>query len=393
MKKKILFVIDSLNCGGAEKSLISLLSLLDYSKYEVDLQLSKTEGMFLELLPKEVNVLSELDFYKFCELPILNQIKTFNCNYIASKIKLFIMSRLNNNKLHGAQIFWKNCKNSFELLDYRYDIVIAYNQGFPTYFVADKVKATKKIAWVNTDYEKAGYKATIDEKYYDKFDSIVTVSEEAKIILENVFPKFKDKLLVIKDINNAELIKKMANEKEIFRDIDDSIIKIVTVGRLVELKGYDLAIEAATLLDKNKIRFKWYVIGEGPERYIIEKMINERGLAEKFILLGQKSNPYPYMKCCDIYVQTSRFEGFGLTIAEAKILNKLIITTNFDAVHNQIVDGKNGVIVDMEGQAISKAIIDFIENKYLKNYILNQLKSEKKGNEEEINKFYKLIEQ
>lgn len=393
MKKKILFVIDSLNCGGAEKSLISLLSLLDYSKYEVDLQLSKTEGMFLELLPKEVNVLSELDFYKFCELPILNQIKTFNCNYIASKIKLFIMSRLNNNKLHGAQIFWKNCKNSFELLDYRYDIVIAYNQGFPTYFVADKVKATKKIAWVNTDYEKAGYKATIDEKYYDKFDSIVTVSEEAKIILENVFPKFKDKLLVIKDINNAELIKKMANEKEIFRDIDDSIIKIVTVGRLVELKGYDLAIEAATLLDKNKIRFKWYVIGEGPERYIIEKMINERGLAKKFILLGQKSNPYPYMKCCDIYVQTSRFEGFGLTIAEAKILNKLIITTNFDAVHNQIVDGKNGVIVDMEGQAISKAIIDFIENKYLKNYILNQLKSEKKGNEEEINKFYKLIEQ
>lgn len=393
MKKKILFVIDSLNCGGAEKSLISLLSLLDYSKYEVDLQLSKIEGMFLELLPKEVNVLPELDFYNFCELSILNQIKTFNYHYIASKIKLFIMSRLNNNKLHGAQIFWKNCKNSFGVLDCRYDIAIAYNQGFPTYFVADKVKAIKKIAWVNTDYVKAGYKADIDEKYYDKFDNIVAVSEEAKIILENTFPKFKNKLLVIKDINNAELIKKMANEKEVFKESDDIIIKIATVGRLVKLKGYDLAIEAATLLDKNKIRFKWYVIGEGPERYIIEKMIKERGLAEKFILLGQKSNPYPYMKCCDIYVQTSRFEGFGLTIAEAKILNKLIITTNFDAVHNQIVDGKNGVIVDMKGQAISKAIIDFIQNKYLKNYILNQLKSEKKGNEEEINKFYKLIEQ
>ena len=93
MKKKILFVIDSLNCGGAEKSLISLLSLLDYNKYEVDLQLSKIEGMFLELLPKEVNVLPELYFYKFCELSILNQIKTFNYNYISSKTKLFMMSR------------------------------------------------------------------------------------------------------------------------------------------------------------------------------------------------------------------------------------------------------------------------------------------------------------
>ena len=393
MKKKILFVIDSLNCGGAEKSLISLLSLLDYNKYEVDLQLSKIEGMFLELLPKEVNVLPELDFYKFCELSILNQIKTFNYNYISSKTKLFMMSRSNKNKLHGAQIFWENCKNSFGVLDCRYDIAIAYNQGFPTYFVADKVNATKKFAWVNTDYVKAGYKASIDERYYDKFDNIVAVSEEAEIILENTFSKFKDKLLVIKDINNAELIKKMADEEKVFNNVDNSITKIVTVGRLVALKGYDLAIETAKLLDKKGIQFKWYVIGEGPERDNIEKMIKKNELEDKFILLGQKSNPYPYMKCCDIYVQTSRFEGFGLTIAEAKILNKLIITTNFDTVHNQIVDLKNGVIVDMEEQAISKAIIDLIKNKYLKSYILNHLKSENKGNKEEINKFYELIEQ
>mgnify|MGYP001781402089 FL=1 len=185
----------------------------------------------------------------------------------------------------------------------------------------------------------------------------------------------------------------MADEEKVFNNVDNSITKIVTVGRLVALKGYDLAIETAKLLDKKGIQFKWYVIGEGPERDNIEKMIKKNELEDKFILLGQKSNPYPYMKCCDIYVQTSRFEGFGLTIAEAKILNKLIITTNFDTVHNQIVDLKNGVIVDMEEQAISKAIIDLIKNKYLKSYILNHLKSENKGNKEEINKFYELIEQ
>lgn len=392
MKKKILFVIDSLNCGGAEKSLISLLSLLDYSKYEVDLQLSKIEGMFLELLPKEVNILPELDFYKFCELSILSQIKTFNYNYMASKIKLFIMSRLNKNKLHGAQIFWKNCKNSFEVLDYTYDIAIAYNQGFPTYFVTDKVKATKKFAWVNTDYVKAGYKANIDEKYYDKFDNIVAVSEEAKIILENEFPKFKDKLLVIKDINNAELIKKMAEEKEVFKNVDDGITKIVTVGRLVALKGYDLAIDVARLLDKKGIQFKWYVIGEGPERGNIEELIEKKGLKDKFILLGEKANPYPYMKNCDIYVQTSRFEGFGLAIAEAKILNKVIITTDFDTAYNQIKNGENGIIVKKDSQYILDNIIKIISNKDLQIKFINNLNNSKKGNIEEVKKICSLLE-
>ena len=392
MKKKILFVIDSLNCGGAEKSLISLLSLLDYSKYEVDLQLSKIEGMFLELLPKEVNILPELDFYKFCELSILSQIKTFNYNYMATKIKLFIMSRLNKNKLHGAQIFWKNCKNSFEVLDCRYDIAIAYNQGFPTYFVADKVNAAKKFAWVNTDYVKAGYKASIDEKYYDKFDNIVAVSEEAEIILENTFPKFKDKLLVIKDINNAELIKKMAEEKEVFKNVDDGITKIVTVGRLVALKGYDLAIDVARLLDKKGIQFKWYVIGEGPERGNIEELIEKNGLKDKFILLGEKANPYPYMKNCDIYVQTSRFEGFGLSIAEAKILNKVIVTTDFDTAYNQIKNGENGIIVKKDPRYISDNIIKIISNKDLQIKFINNLNKSKKGNLEEVKKICSLFE-
>lgn len=390
MKKKLLFVIDSLECGGAEKSLTSLLSLIDYEQYDVDLQLCKMDGMFMELVPKSVNILPILGFYNFCNLSFLEQIKTLKKQYIFSRIKLFFMVRLNKN-LHTSQSFWKICKNSFEALEKKYDVAIAYGQGFPTYFVAEKVKSKKKIAWVNTDYINAGYNASADKQYYNEFDNIVSVSEEAKNVLEVCFPEFNKKFVVIKDINNAEFINTMANKEMVFQEIDRNIVKIVTVGRLVQLKGYDLAIQSAELLNKEGINFKWYVIGEGPERDNIQKMIRDNKLEDKFVLLGQKSNPYPYIKNCDIYVQTSRYEGFGLAIAEAKILNKIVITTNFDAAYNQINNGKSGIIVQTNYKDIAQNIMKIIEDRRLRDGIIYNLNNEKKGNIEEIYKFYEVI--
>ena len=184
----------------------------------------------------------------------------------------------------------------------------------------------------------------------------------------------------------------MADEKEVFKNVDDSIAKIVTVGRLVALKGYDLAIDTAKLLDKKGVQFKWYVIGEGPERDNIEKLIKKNELEDKFILLGQKANPYPYIKNSDIYVQTSRFEGFGLAIAEAKILEKVVITTNFDTAYNQIDNGQNGIISEMDSVHICNEIIKVINDTDILQRIQSNLIKQKKDNTFEIEKIYKLIE-
>ena len=168
-------------------------------------------------------------------------------------------------------------------------------------------------------------------------------------------------------------------------------IRILTIGRLVYQKGYEYAIEAAKYLKDNCVDFKWYVIGEGNLKYELEELVKKYRLEENFIFLGTFTNPYPFIKECDIYCQPSRFEGFGLAIAEARILNKPIVATNFNIVYDQIRNGENGLIAEMDGDDIGKKILMIIEDNSMRNSIVNNLESEKVGTEEEISKIYSLI--
>ena len=174
-------------------------------------------------------------------------------------------------------------------------------------------------------------------------------------------------------------------------DDDFDGLRILTVGRLANQKGYDIALEACKILKEKGIHFRWYSLGIGPLKDEIEKYIANNRLEDYFKLLGVKSNPYPYIRNCDIYVQTSKFEGFGLAIAEARMLNKPVVTTRFDAVYNQMIDRKNGLVVNMNARSVSDGILELINNKELKYEIVDYLAREKKGNIEELDKFYELI--
>ena len=397
MRKSILFVIDSLHCAGAEKSLTTLLSLLDYSKYDVDLQLFGYGGDLEKVLPKEVNLLEPLIYTNFTEMPVKNSliysIKNMNVDMFISRIKYSMKIRKNDySNAQKARVYWQSCSKCIYNSNKKYDITIAYAQGVPTFYVAEKVNAAKKFAWVNVSYKLGEKDRIFQEKYYDKYNKIVAVSDSAKEIFLQTFPKYKNNIEIIYDINSYKIINKMAQNGSSYDDGYNGI-RILTIGRLANQKGYDYALKACKILNEKNIDFKWYVLGKGPLRNEIEEYIKKNNLEDRFILLGVKPNPYPYIKDCDIYVQTSRFEGFGLAIAEARMLNKPVVTTRFDAVYNQMVHGKNGLVVDMNGKAISDGIIELMNNKDLKNNIINYLEHEKKGNEEELEKFYKLIEE
>ena len=118
-----------------------------------------------------------------------------------------------------------------------------------------------------------------------------------------------------------------------------------------------LAVEAAKILRDKGLKFKWLFIGDGEYRSIVEKRIQDYGLQETVILMGERTNPYPYMARCTVYVQTSSFEGFGLTIAEAKILGKAVVSTNFDVVHDQLKHEENGLIADMTAESVADNIM------------------------------------
>ncbi|MCI5900096.1 MAG: glycosyltransferase [Lachnospiraceae bacterium] len=394
-KKSILFVIDSLTLGGAEKSLVTLLNLLDYSKYNVDLLLFAQGGAFQKLLPLEVNLLPVPDYYAYNSIPwskFGKKIKEID-KMLAQLRYSVVLRKRKYTHTEKAVLFWKNSRKCFSTMPQQYDVAIAYAQGVPTFFVAEKVKARKKAAWINVTYIPTGKYFNFIKPMYESFDVVNAVSEAVASEVQDTFGIPNSKIMIMKDILDVDFAIKMAEmPSEAHVEMAGDGIKILTVGRYAYMKGYDLAIDAAKILLEKGIKFKWYALGEGAIRKELEQQIEKNELKEQFILLGSRNNPYPYFKECDLYVQTSKYEGFGITLAEAKMFNKPIVTTNFNAVSAQFVNEKNGLIVDISARAIADGIMRMIMDSELRDYCVANEKSEKKGNSEEIEKLYQIIE-
>lgn len=399
MKKKLLFVIDSLPCAGAEKSLITLLSNLDYEKYEVNLQLFAYGWTLDELVPKQVNFLPPLTYSNYSNQGLkqmllqCRSLKQFKMVLARLKYSLAIRKgELTNAQM--ARIYWESVGPVIENNQKGYDVAISYAQGIPTFYVAEKIQAKKKYAWVNVSYSLDEREKHFQEVYYKQYDNIVAVSESAEEIFLGSFSQFKSKMKIIYDLNDFEMIKSMSQLSPEFKlESDSDEIKLLTIGRLNHQKGYDIALEACRLLKEKGFLFKWYVLGKGSLYEEIKQTIQDYGIENEFILLGITANPYPIIEQCDIYVQTSKFEGYGLAIAEARMLNKPVVTTCFDAVYSQMIQGKNGLVMDMNGASIAEGIERLIREPQLRLEIIEYLNQEKKGNVEEIQRFYDLLEE
>ena len=395
MKKKLLFVMESLGIGGAEKSLVTLLSQLDYSKYDVDLFLFHQKGEFINLIPKEVNLLDvPKDFNSFILNPkesLKSLTKSKNIKLLIYKIIEVLNLAFHNFILKKEYIGWNFIKKSVQILEKEYDVAIGFLEKKSIYFTVDKVKAKKKIGWIHIDYEKIEHDSKMDNIYFEKLNNIITVSEHCKEVLIKEFPQYKNKIDIIQNIISPKIIKNMANSEIKDINLENNII-ICTVCRLTVQKGIDIAIKCCEQLVRKGLKFKWIVVGDGSERARLENMIKEKGLEDVFILVGSRSNPYPYIKMCDIYVQPSRWEGFGITVAEAKVLNKPIVVSNIPEFIEQIEDNKTGLIYNNENEmasSIKKLLMD-IEKRQL---IINNLKKLDMNNCNELNKLENIIEE
>ncbi|MFH7833797.1 glycosyltransferase [Bacillus luti] len=393
MKKKLLFVIDSLTIGGAEKSLVSLLNLIDFSKYEIDLLLFKKGGDLEKHIPKHIKILPVPEYFRYINKERFSMDKSIK--YLYYRIKTSVYLRKNNYQkkiLHSEQVVFRSINKIIMQLQKKYDVAIAYSQGMPTYFVANKVTASQKIAWINTDYVNTLYDKEIDYESYEKMDKIITVSRNTQETVSKIRKEYDDKVDIILDVINPKMIYKLSEEYEVV-EFNKSYINILTVGRLVTAKSYNTAIDVAKLLKESGYKFKWYGIGEGPEREKLQELIDTYGLNDYFILLGKKLNPYPYMKNCDIYVQTSIKEGFGLTVSEAKIVKRPIVCTNFSTAKEIINHNVDGLIVEHDIKSIYNGIRKYLDDDSFREAIIKKLNSiEPYSSVNQLRKFYEVIE-
>lgn len=394
MKKKILFVIPSLRSGGAEKSLVSLLSLFDYEKYEVDLLLFRRDGLFIDKIPNEINYIYDTTDYEIFDGDGKNAIKYFfkKCKFrfVINRIKYTRAFDENDENLREKKL-WELIKKVLPKITKKYDCAIGYLEGFSNCFVTELNGVDKKICYIHNDIGKLPHNEELYRETLEKAGSIVTVSDVCKESLIKEFPEFSEKINVIENITSRKFIQQDLDDEAVYHKKDTETI-ILTVGRCSEQKNIELAVKTCEELKRRGRKIRWYHIGKGEMFEEIQNLVYSLNLEDDFIMLGERSNPYPYMAQCDIYVQPSRYEGKSIAIDEVKCLCRPIVVTDFPSVSDQIQDGVNGLICQMNVDDMADKIEKLIDDKMLCEKLCDNLKNEKIGNEEEIEKLYELIE-
>ena len=409
MEKKKVFIFNYfMYVGGAERALLGLLNAIDYAKYDVDLFLAMHVGEFMTLIPKEVNVLPEDSRYAGYACPLKKVL--FSKNFMIG------LARLNAKRKFMNYTKSKGVKESASYFQYivkemmpylpeinpqtEYDLAVSFIA--PHNIVAEKVKAKKKICWIHTDYSIVDVNAELELPVWNAFDHIISISPDVTRTFLQVFPSLSNKIVEMENILSPVFVRSCADELDVTPDLYQtgdckSVINLLSIGRFSYQKNFENVPNICNRTNLNlkfknsKIRVCWFLIGFGGDEALIRQKIEEAGMQEHVIILGKKSNPYPYIKACDIYVQPSRYEGKSVTVREAQMLCKPVVVTNYPTAKSQIQDGIDGKIVLMDNEGCAHGIVEFILNTELQKQITEYLKEHDYGNMGEVEKLYKII--
>jgi glycosyltransferase involved in cell wall biosynthesis len=391
-KKKVLFVNYSLHSGGVEKSLVTILSLFDYDTYEVDLQLFANDGMFLSRVPSNVHLLNPLfpvEYRQNIRRAFFALLKKGHPLVALCRL-LVSFAGLKGSMGERLVKMWSIERHFIPKSSKHYDTVIAFMEGQPIYYAVTKVDAARKIGFIHGDYQAMGLESSFDRPFIGKLDALCTVSESCLTALKKVFPEYSAKEHVIYNIISANFMRAMAEKEKGFDD-GFSGLHVLSIARLSQQKGLDIALPAVALLKRKGLSFRWYIIGIGPEEESLKQMAKELELEDSVVFLGERSNPYPYLKECDIYLQPSRFEGKSIAVDEAMVMCRPILLTDFSTASDQIDSGRNGLIVPMTSEGVAEGLEDLIRNEERRSRFSGELSRGNFTNESEINKLYALI--
>jgi len=357
--KKLLFAAYSLDVGGIEKALVTLLNELQKRGYEITLVLEKKEGIFLN----EIN----------SNIQIITYTPNNDKNILKRKFINFI------NQIN----FTLKYKNKF---DFSASFATFSNAGA---FVSRTASKNSHL-WGHADYltlfenNVEQMKRFFKEKKYNKFKKVVFVSKEGKDTFISVFPEMKEKTIVCNNLINNKKIEELADEKIEYKKED--VTTFLNVGRHDERqKRLSKLIEATKKLKKEGYKFKILFVGDGQDSEQYKEMVKQYQLEEQIIFLGRKQNPYPYFKISDSVILTSDYEGYPVVFLESMILNKPIITTKVSDYEE--IEGRYGYTTTKEIQDIYEKMKLFIE----KGFEITERFDAEKYNKNIIEKIEKLF--
>lgn len=355
--RKILFVAMGLGIGGTEKTLVEALNALDKSNNDVTVYLRKDRTDLIDLIDPQVHVIvnqiiNKADnkvlvrigkcLAKWCEILKLYRVE----RYLQRKIRKYILLK----RFEYERVTYFQNQN--------YDYAVAYDMAEEcAKFVVNGVKADKKVAFFHSSklYDSKA-------KLYEKFDTIVGVNRIVAQGIKSDYPKLKNKVVDIENYLSPDWVYRELDKLENVNCPKHELI-LCTCGMMAEWKGFDLAVNAAKLIDDEGIDFHWFFVGDGPERKHIENMLKCNNISSRVTITGFENNPFGYMKLCDIYVQPSKEEAHATTMVESKILNKPIVSTNTVAgkYFNEMY--KCCIITEKTAESLAAGILELYYNK------------------------------
>lgn len=341
--KKVLFLIPTLGYGGAERVLVNLVNNMDHDKFDITVQTLFDEGIYRDKLSDKVHY--KTTFFK----------KQFRGN---TTLLSFIPARL----LYRL------------IVKGRYDFIVSYLEGPATHILTGcKHKETKRIAWVHIELNsgklfKQGFKTKKEAvKAYKSFDKVVFVADSVRKAFENCAGVMFSNTQVLYNTNETEQIRTLAMEPVSDIAFDRNTVNVFSVAKLMHSKGFDRLVRVHKRLLDEGLAHRIYILGEGEKRQELENYISENRLEETFVLLGFKENPYKYLSQADIYVCSSRREGFSTAVTEALVLGKPVVSTCCSGAYELLGDNNEyGIVVENSTDGIYEGLKTMLEDSELR---------------------------
>lgn len=377
--RSAIFIISGLYIGGVEKSLINVLNKFIRDGWKCFVVLTRYDGCDLKMLPPDCEAffLQNIDKVKenlyqpqreagITKLKSHEFLKALAHFWYYLNIKLFGSAiRLYKHEFKKVPLptsIHKKCNLSES---HKHDLAIAFAgpDPFIDYYVATKINAKEKWGWIHFDISRYGVDRGIMKYAGERYTRINIVSKQAKQIFDAAFPGLSHKTFYEPNIIDEDNILKLSKEPLNMSQFGAKTV-LLTVGRISEEKGHFIALEAISKMVKIGMRdFIWLFVGDGTDMTECKQRVNDLGLNGYVKFLGVKSNPYPYMANCDIYVQPSLHEGFCITLAEAKLFGKPIVSTDFTGAEEQLTDYHCAIMCKAnDSESLSDAICQMVNN-------------------------------